>query len=758
MSTPPTPPTSALPHSPSSCDPRNRAVNKARAKGAVVSLPVLAVDPAAHHHPTSRMGKWRAAVLILVHVIFIAHLAQWYISGMSDGVRETLTPIEPSESMATLEMGQVNAGFVMFCVAILATLIFGRFFCGWVCHVVALQDLCAWIMKKCGVHPKPWRSRLLLWVPLGLALYMFVWPTFRREVLERYIKDLPDWVGRSYPLRGFQHHFVTENFWATFAPWYVAIPFLLICGFATVYFMGAKAFCTYGCPYGGFFAPVDMISPGRIRVTDDCHQCGHCTSVCTSNVRVHEEVRDFGMVVDPGCMKCLDCVSACPNGALYWGMGSLPMLMSPRPGAKIEDARDKRRKRYDLTLREEVILAGCFLVLFFGFRGMYFNFFGLDFSIPMLMAVAMAGLGCFALHKLWRLLRDLNVRGPYWQLKLSGRVRPAGWLFALGAVLWIALGVQGAIMSYGELRGGLLYGRLAVQPRLSQEVVYAAGYKPTPQDQAQAREAIDLLRLAGPMDDGGIGFYRRYLTRIRLVYLYAVAGDLASAERELVRSVSQAPHSAESVDGLVMLAQAQGKPVSDLEATLTQLQRAHPSSEAIRHTLAQVLVTRQRAPDALDLYEAALKADPRDATVIINTAQLNFELGRAARAIEILEQGVQRVPKSVPLNGMLAEIYLVTDRPADALRQAGRAVELIAGFEQLKVLALAQGANHDEAAMARTLAQAAAIRDLSPEQLEVLAQIYESINRPEDAKSARTRAAAKPGPATPNPPRSPVGN
>ena len=61
--------------------------------------------------------------------------------------------------------------------AILATLVFGRFVCGWGCHVLALQDFCAWLLKKMGVTPKPFRSRLLVFVPLLAALYMFVWPT-----------------------------------------------------------------------------------------------------------------------------------------------------------------------------------------------------------------------------------------------------------------------------------------------------------------------------------------------------------------------------------------------------------------------------------------------------------------------------------------------------------------------------------------------------------------------------------------------------
>jgi hypothetical protein len=32
-------------------------------------------------------------------------------------------------------------------------------------------------MKKAGVRPKPFRSRLLAYTPIVVAFYMFVWPT-----------------------------------------------------------------------------------------------------------------------------------------------------------------------------------------------------------------------------------------------------------------------------------------------------------------------------------------------------------------------------------------------------------------------------------------------------------------------------------------------------------------------------------------------------------------------------------------------------
>src|SRR5947208_12493488 len=78
----------------------------------------------------------------------------------------------------------------------------------------------------------------------------------------------------------FTNHLVTSNFWETFPSVAVAIPFLLICGFLTVYFLGQKGFCTYACPYGGFFGLADKLSPGKIRVTDACNQSGHCTLTC----------------------------------------------------------------------------------------------------------------------------------------------------------------------------------------------------------------------------------------------------------------------------------------------------------------------------------------------------------------------------------------------------------------------------------------------------------------------------------------------
>src|SRR5437762_10351573 len=161
-----------------------------------------------------------------------------------------------------------------------------------------------------------------------------------------------------------------HKFWATFPSVAVAIPFLFICGFVTVYFLGQKGFCTYACPYGGFFGLADKFSPGKIRVTPACNQCGHCTATCTSNVLVHAEVKQYGMVVDPGCMKCMDCVNVCPNDALYFGFGK-PTLLAPKSNAI--------KRSHSLTWPEEIVGALVFLGSFLAVRGVYA-------SVPFLMA------------------------------------------------------------------------------------------------------------------------------------------------------------------------------------------------------------------------------------------------------------------------------------------------------------------------------------------------------------------------------------
>jgi len=81
------------------------------------------------------------------------------------------------------------------------------------------------------------------------------------------------------------------------------------------------------------------------------------------------------MVVDPGCMKCMDCVSVCPNDALYFGFGK-PTILAPKS--------DAIRRSYSVTWPEEIAGALVFLGSFLAVRGVYA-------MIPFLMALGLCG-------------------------------------------------------------------------------------------------------------------------------------------------------------------------------------------------------------------------------------------------------------------------------------------------------------------------------------------------------------------------------
>ena len=511
------------------------------------SLPVLAEHNPRGQIRKSKNSRRRAVVLIGVQLLLIAHIVMWVIGrnhGWFGGA--TVSPIEPSESMQFVERGAINAGLIFFGIALLATLVLGRWFCGWGCHIVMLQDFCGWIMKKCGVRPRAFRSRLLMYVPLILALYMFVWPAvFRWGIL-----PLDAWMAREWGIDHWAVHtmrgvfglfqvplghtplpwetkseLVRADFWATFpqSAW-IIVPFLLVCGFATVYFLGSKGFCTYGCPYGGFFAPLDKLATGRILVTDACEGCGHCTAVCTSNVRVHEEVREYGMVVDPGCMKCMDCVSVCPNDALYFGFAKPAIVKGP--------AKNKApKKAYDLSILEEILCAVIFLLVFMSVRGVYS-------AVPMLMAAGVAGIVTFLVWKLWRLGRDPNVTLNRFQLTLRGKLRPAAWVFTGAVVLVMAFVIHCGTVNAWVAAAQWHQAKVTISP----EQIFSGAPPTMPPDMAaHADRALALYRRASSISEGGIGLLGTWQSDLdfRMARLLSAKLDFAGAEKVLRHAIDR---------------------------------------------------------------------------------------------------------------------------------------------------------------------------------------------------------------------------
>ncbi|MFO1054440.1 MAG: 4Fe-4S binding protein [Planctomycetota bacterium] len=470
-----------------------------------------------------------------MHVAAIVHFAHWKVAG------STITPLEPSESMQTVKLGYVNAGAVVLGISVLLTLVLGRWFCGWVCHFVAYQDLCAWLLRRVGLKPKPVRSRLLRWIPIAAAFYMFAWPAVYRAL----------WT--EVPAPELRAKFTTSGFWDTFPGPVMAVLTILFAGFLLVYWMGAKGFCTYGCPYGAFFGVADRFAPMRVKVTDACNTCGHCTVVCSSNVRVHEEVALYRRVVDPGCMKTMDCVKSCPNDALYFGLATRPLRARTRklvhPAA-------------DFSWGEEVAMALAGLFAFFAFRGIYF--------VPFLMALTIGVLFAIVTLTIWRLVRRTDLTFQNHVLKVAGRLTGVGRLAVILGIVAVLFTLHTSVVQFMAWRGSVAADRVdrmeARDPERAAAIAEGVGWY---------TRSLSM----GLFDDGGREFELAWLERQRL--------DYDAAERHVRRVLELLPGDPDASVFLADVVAIKGN-LAEGEAILRALVAERPDFEPALMRLRQL--------------------------------------------------------------------------------------------------------------------------------------------------------------------------
>jgi len=143
----------------------------------------------------------------------------------------------------------------------------------------------------------------------------------------------------------------------------------------------------------------------------------------------------------------MDCVSVCPNDALYFGFGKPAITKSVK-------------KNYSLTWMEEAAAVLIFLASFLAVWDVYQ-------LVPMLMALGIAAVTTFLAVRTWRLLRVKDLSFYRFNLKSFGTFQKAGWLFLSFALVWIGLNAHSGWVRYHERAGARAFENIQIPDELA---------------------------------------------------------------------------------------------------------------------------------------------------------------------------------------------------------------------------------------------------------------------------------------------------
>lgn len=299
--------------------------NKADGREVSCHLPRPAASPA------SKRQKYRMLVLGLVHVYIAVHLLSWHIFGIEIWGKTAMMGV-PS-----LAKGTVNAAAIMVLLILGSIFVFGRGFCGWVCHMRGAIEFADWILKKLKVkrYLRLSEKNILIntehrWLFRIGALFVLLLPVI---ILIHNVGFAPKVDVMSPPpladLPGYKNKAFAEHapFNISISPtWHDAI---LAFGLAVfIQFTmsivlnlryGHGAFCRILCPYAPMMTPLMNISPVQSKITRvaQCIGCRDCSNACPQGIDVSREIFHFdGKVINRECIKCYHCIDACDDGVL----------------------------------------------------------------------------------------------------------------------------------------------------------------------------------------------------------------------------------------------------------------------------------------------------------------------------------------------------------------------------------------------------------------------------------------------------------
>lgn len=233
--------------------------------------------------------------------------------------------------------------FFLIAIFLLILLFTNRFFCGWICPIGSIQDVCAAIpVKKKPIKPKTHKTLLnikyviiillvILIVPLGITKItnIVAYEDFR-EQLGLFAQKPIGFFSLSEFIFVFFPQMISEIFltgglnplFANFGGFIIFIYYLIIIVLSTRY---PRFYCRYLCPFAAVSSAVTdfsflKLSRNPVRCVGRS-ECGECERVCPKQIKMLDEPFEF-FTGRGECNLCLKCKEICPYDAINLKFGT----------------------------------------------------------------------------------------------------------------------------------------------------------------------------------------------------------------------------------------------------------------------------------------------------------------------------------------------------------------------------------------------------------------------------------------------------
>jgi len=264
---------------------------------------------ASHKIKSYRIIRWVIQVVFLMLFVFFFVQTRY---GVLTGYQNLFFRFDPLILIITSIVQRTIMTFALLSIIlVVGTIIFGRFFCGFVCPLGKTIDIFDSVIrhkKEIRFSLKNAKYLILLFLVvsaiIGASFLHFFDPLviFERSLTLAFYPIVTYLIGL---FRNLQAAVFTETL----------IALLVFAAIIGLGFITRRFWCRNLCPLGGLLGFLSKFSWLRFRFTKECKKCGICQSICPTDAIDFENSK----IDSAECIDCLACQYNCPDLSIKYG-------------------------------------------------------------------------------------------------------------------------------------------------------------------------------------------------------------------------------------------------------------------------------------------------------------------------------------------------------------------------------------------------------------------------------------------------------